>query len=91
MASPSIFRTDSASQVNRPSPVPFPLKEEQITQAQLIRVMSLRNMISALKADLDSVEAQVKTALESGATVDPGVHIAALKESPSKTVSLVVS
>ena len=59
-------------------PIPFP--ERQITQGQLERIISLRNSIASLKADLESAEAEAKTALEAGAEVEPGTHVVSLKE-----------
>ena len=77
--------------------VPFPefpqaipsseTEQPQITQTQLIRVVSLKNMVAALKANLDAAEAEVRAALESGATVEPGVHVASLKESFRRNIS----
>ena len=67
--------------------ISFPSKEEQITQAQLIRVVSLRNMISALRSDLEAVESGIKVALENGASVQPGVHVASLKETLRRNVA----
>ncbi len=67
--------TQSLPQVQ---PIPFP--KRQITQTQLERIISLRNQVSALKADLETAEAEAKTALESGVEVEAGTHVASLKE-----------
>ena len=66
-------------------PIPFPNK--QITQAQLQRIIGLRNEVSALKADLETAEAEARTALEAGAEVEPGTHVASLKESFHRNVA----
>jgi hypothetical protein len=64
--------------------IPFP---QQITQVQLTRVISIRNMIESLKGDLEVVETQVKSALEAGVPIEPGVHIARLRDCFRRTVS----
>lgn len=65
----------------------IPLKEEaQITQVQLTRVIGLRNSIALLKARLEGAEEEVRAALESGANVEPGVHVASLQESFRRSV-----
>ena len=72
-----------------PSPqanqIPFP--ERQITQTQLEQIISLRNQVAALKADLETAEAEAKTALEAGVEVEPGTHAASLKESFRRNVA----
>ncbi len=74
--------TQSLPQVQ---PIPFPNK--QITQTQLERIISLRNQVSALKADLEAAEVEAKTALEAGVEVEPGTHVASLKESFRRNVA----
>ena len=69
-----------------PQVVPFPEKP-QITQVQLVRVISIRNMIESLKGDLEVVETQVKAGLEAGVPVEPGTHIARLKECFRRSVA----
>ena len=69
-----------------PEVVPFPSPQEQITQAQLERVIALRNQVAALKAGLESEEADVKTALEAGTPVEPGTHVASLREGFRRTI-----
>ena len=64
-----------------PQVVPFPSPQEQITQAQLERIIALRNQVADLKSRLETSEAEVKTALEAGTPVEPGVHVCSLKES----------
>ena len=75
--------------------VPFPgvpqavptTETPQITQAQLDRIISLRNSIAALKAELELAEGITKSALEIGITVEPGTHVATLKESFRRNIS----
>ena len=70
-----------------PQVVPFPSHQEQITQAQIERVIQLRNAVAAFKKHLDTAESEVKTALEAGAPVEPGTHVASLKESFRRNVA----
>jgi len=75
--------------------VPFPASpqvipqspQEPVTQSQLQRIIALRNQAAALAKDLDSAESAVQTALESGASVEPGIHVASLKEQFKRAVS----
>ena len=60
------------------NPIPFP--KRQITQGQLQRILSL-------KADLETAEAEARTALEAGAEIEPGTHVASLKESFRRNVA----
>ena len=70
-----------------PQVVPFPSTQEQITQAQLERIIALRNQAATLAKDLESEEAEVRTALEAGTPVEPGTHVASLKEISRRTIS----
>lgn len=61
--------------------------QEPITQAQLERVIQLRNAVAAFKGHLEKAESQVQTALEAGASIEPGTHVASLKESFRRNIS----
>jgi len=63
----------------------FPHQREQISQQQLTGIIGLRNTITALKASLETAEAEVRAALESGAEIESGVHVASLKENFRRT------
>ncbi len=60
---------------------------EPITQLELELFLSLRNRLQQLEAQFAASEAALKSRLEAGATVDPGVHVAELKESFRRNVS----
>lgn len=64
-----------------PQVIPFPSPEKKITQEQLRRIIALRNQVAALTKDLEAAEDETQTALESGVPVEPGIHVASLKES----------
>src|ERR1041385_5982321 len=72
---------------NVPQVVPSRQKETQITQAQLIHVIALRNRVATLKAELEAAESKVQEALESGAMIEAGIHVASLKESLRRSVA----
>ena len=66
-----------------PHVVPFPQSVpavKAITQLELELFLSLCNRLDALKEQVAIEEAALKARLEAGATVDPGVHVAELKE-----------
>lgn len=60
---------------------------EPITQLELELFLSLRNRLQQLEAQVVASEAALKSRLEAGATVDPGVHVAELKESSRRNVA----
>jgi hypothetical protein len=53
---------------------------EPIAQLELELFLSLCNRLDALKEQVAAEEAALKARLEAGASVDPGVHVAELKE-----------
>lgn len=73
--------------------IPFPVfsqlhtRTEPITQLELELFLSLRNRLQQLEAQFAASEETLKSRLEAGATVDPGVHVAELKESFRRNVS----
>src|SRR5687767_4843215 len=71
-------------QVSQAVPIP---ETPQITQAQLERIIFLRNSIAALKAELELSEGITKAALEVGVSIEPGTHIASLKECFRRNIS----
>ena len=60
---------------------------EPITQLELEMLISLRNRVAQLQAQLDADEESLKARIASGATVEPGVHVAELKESSRRNVA----
>jgi hypothetical protein len=72
--------------------IPFPVfsqlhRTEPITQLELELLLSLRNRLKKLQDQVDDEENALKSRLEAGTTVDPGVHVAELKESFRRNVS----
>jgi hypothetical protein len=68
------------------SVVPFPAPKG-ITQLELELLLSLRGRLHQLQEQVESAEQSIKSRLESGASLEPGDHIAELKESFRKNVS----
>jgi hypothetical protein len=60
---------------------------EPITQLELELFLSLSNRLKKLEAEVAAEEAALKARLESGASVDPGVHVAELKEGFRRNVA----
>ena len=70
--------------------VPFPQSVpavESISQLEIELVLSLRGRLKRLETEVANAEASLKTRLEKGAIVEPGDHIAELKESFRRNVS----
>ena len=73
-----------------PQVVSFPQSvsaKEPITQLELELFLSLRNRLKNLEQQVTAEEKTLKMRLEAGASVDPGVHVAELKESFRRNVS----
>jgi hypothetical protein len=73
-----------------PQVVPFPQSVpavEPITQLELEMLLSLCNRLAQLEAQLGAEEETLKTRIESGAAVEPGVHVAELKENFRRNVA----
>ena len=70
-----------------PHVLSFPQSQEPITQIELELYLSLCNRLEKLEAEVEAEETSLKSRLASGATVDPGVHVAKLKESFRRNVS----
>jgi hypothetical protein len=74
--------------VSQHSPlVQFPSAVESITQLELELFLSLRKRLHQLQGQVATEEAKLKARLEAGASVDPGVHVASLKENFRRNVS----
>jgi hypothetical protein len=82
-----------AARISSEGPILLPVfsqfhdRTEPISQLELELFISLRNRLQQLEAQVDAQEAALKSRLEAGATVDPGVHVASLKESFRRNVS----
>jgi hypothetical protein len=82
-----------AIQQGNTAPILFPTfsplhsSDEAITQLELDRLISLRNRMAHLEEQIARDEAHLKSRLESGAAVEPGVHVASLKENSRRTVA----
>jgi hypothetical protein len=80
MASTSkVIAIDSASQA-----IPA---VEPITQLELELFISLCNRLERLKEQVANEEATLRARLEAGADVQPGVHVASLKEGSRRNVA----
>ena len=81
------------ARISSEGPIPFPVfaplhdRTEPITQLELELFLSLRNRLKQLESQVATEEAGLKSRLEAGATVDPGVHVIELKESFRRSVA----
>ena len=66
---------------------PSPQKTERVTQDRLTEIITLRQQIEELEKQLGEAQIDVKTALESGAEVEPGLFRATLKVTERTNVS----
>jgi hypothetical protein len=60
---------------------------EKITQQQLSDFIEARNVLARLQERVDEIEESLRTRLEAGADVQPGVHVASLKENLRRNVA----
>jgi hypothetical protein len=69
--------------------VSFPqsLPTEPITQLELKLLLSLRNRLAQLQAQVASEEATLRSRVESGAAIEPGIHSVKLEETFRRNVS----
>ncbi len=74
--------------VSFPQSVPaeaIPVRE--VSQRELIDLIEASNVLSALTQRVDSLESDIKARLEKGASIEPGVHTAELKEGFRRSVA----
>lgn len=69
----------------------FPSQEtphfESVTQEQLARILTLRQQVEALEHQLGEAQADVQSALEAGASIEPGQFRASLKTVERRSVA----
>ncbi len=70
-----------------PEVVPLNQPTEVITQDQLAEILLLRQSVKQLQAELRRAEAEVRSALEAGAPVEPGILQAVLKTIERRSVA----
>ena len=83
MATPKITPFPSPAQVPE---TPHKLPQE-VTQGDLSYILATRMEVDRIKANLAEAEASAKARLEAGAAVEPGAHLATLKEHWRKSTS----
>jgi hypothetical protein len=66
---------------------PQSVPAEPITQQELTTFLSLRGRLSQLESQVEEAEQSIKSRLEAGATLEPGDHVAELKESFRRNVA----
>lgn len=72
------------------APLQFPKAQpavETVTQAELVELIEHQNLLAQLEAKTEKLESGIKSRLEGGAAVQPGVHIASLKKSFRRNVA----
>jgi hypothetical protein len=69
--------------------VPFPqsVPPQQISQTELVLVLSLRGRLAQLQSEVEKAEQDIKSRLQAGASVESGDHFAELKTSSRRNVS----
>ncbi len=60
---------------------------ETILQSQLVEFIEAQNVLARLRERVDEMEESIRTRLEAGADVQPGVHVASLKEGSRRNVA----
>lgn len=72
---------------------PFPVfsqlhsAPEPVTQLEIELLISLRNRLVQLQSEIETQESAIQQRLEVGATVEPGIHKAELKENFRRSVA----
>jgi len=72
-----------------PQVVSFPqsVPAVEISQQDLVDLIEARNTFAKLMKHVENLEESVQTRLEAGASVEPGVHVAELRDSFRRNVS----
>jgi hypothetical protein len=70
-----------------PTVVPIPATVEQVTQLEIVALLSLHNRAHQLEEQIRDAEQSIQTRLESNASVETGEHSAELKESSRRNVA----
>lgn len=70
-----------------PTVVPIPATVEQVTQLEIVALLSLRNRARQLEQQVREAEESIQSRLESNASVEAGEHAAELKESTRRNVA----
>lgn len=60
---------------------------EKISQSQLVEFIEAQNVLARLQERVDEMSESIRTRLEAGADVQPGVHVASLKEGSRRNVA----
>jgi hypothetical protein len=76
----------SAVPQQNPAVVSFPAPST-VTQLEILSLLSLRGRLSQLTEQVEKAEQSIQARLQSGAMLEPGDHIAKLKENLRRNVS----
>ena len=79
-----IVQPSAVPQQNPVVPVPAP---STVTQLEILSLLSLRGRLSQLTEQVEKAELSIQARLQSGAMLEPGDHIAKLKENLRRNVS----
>jgi hypothetical protein len=72
------------------APLQFPQPQklpQQITQLELQLFLSLQGRLAQLETEIEGVDKDFKARLQAGASIEPGAHVAELKEHFRRNVS----
>lgn len=58
----------------------FPATQAAVSQSDLERLLALRAQAKGIENDAAAIESQVRQAIEAGARIEPGLHVAFLRE-----------
>lgn len=61
-------------------PIPFPAAPPRVLQSDLERLLALRAQAKGIENDAAAIESRVRQAIEAGARIEPGLHVAFLRD-----------
>jgi hypothetical protein len=76
----------SSVQQSKLTVVPFPTPQA-ITQLELAALLSLRGRLHQIQEQVESAEQSIKSRLETGASLEPGDHVAETKENLRRNIA----
>jgi hypothetical protein len=59
----------------------------EISQSELVELVEARNLAAQLEQRIEQIESSIQARLEAGASLEPGVHVATLRENFRRSVA----
>jgi hypothetical protein len=59
----------------------------EILQSELVELIDAHNLVAQLEQRIERIESSIQARLEAGASLEPGVHVATLRENFRRSVA----